>query len=62
SKPMSEGVTKRNAGLLWEAFSYEQFSPDTSDAERGNDHDERRWWAEAERRPAHPTQSIQGAA
>ena len=37
SKPMSEGVTKRNAGLLWEAFSYEQFSPDTSDAERGND-------------------------
>ena len=36
SKPMSEGVTKRNAGLLWEAFRYEQFSPDTSDAERGN--------------------------
>src|SRR5690606_35637530 len=40
SKRLSDDVTRRSCGSPWEAFSYEQFSPDTSDAERGNDHTE----------------------
>lgn len=65
---MSEGVTKRNAGLLWEAFSYEQFSPDTSDALRGNaaldaprplvDRGAYASAGDAERRGLAPTQSV----